>query len=476
MRHWAAIKLLEGDKEVIEELSAAEGGLVVMEKLKQLVDEKDEFDLAGERYDMIGEIVKETYERDEKVLTASDVLDKVFLNKIFGIPIFLMIMWAMFEFTFRVSAPLVSLIEVGLGALGDLIVGSWPADAWYSSFVVDAMIGGFGAVLGFVPLIFMLFLVLSFLEDSGYLARAAFVMDRAMNKIGLHGRSFVSMILGFGCNIPAVMSCRAIENEEDRLTTILVNQNVSCGARLPVFVLLGGVVWSGAAGTIIFLLYLIGIMVGILMALFFRKVVFRKGESSPFILELGDYRMPTAKYTGIHMWERGREFIKKAGFIIFTVVVGMWLLLNVGVGASGLYWGAETESSLLAAIGKIFQPLFAPLSWSWIAVAGIIFGFLAKEVVVAMFGLILLGAEDAEGLGAAVVQALPNAPISEAAVPFLVFGYLVFILLYTPCVAHLGAVYKETGSWKWTLVSATYGIALGYSLALIINLIGGVYF
>jgi ferrous iron transport protein B len=383
----------------------------------------------------------------------------------------------MFEFTFRVSAPLVTLIEVGLGALGDVIVAGWPEDAWYTSFVVDAMIGGFGAVIGFVPLIFMLFLVLSFLEDSGYLARAAFVMDRAMNKIGLHGRSFVSMILGFGCNIPAVMSCRAIEDEEDRLTTILVNQNVSCGARLPVYVLLGGVVWGAAAGTIIFALYLLGIVVAILMALFFRKVIFKKTEPTPFILELGDYRMPTAKYTGIHMWERGREFIKKAGRIIFVVVVAMWLLLSIGIDSSGaLFWGSDPDTSLLAAIGRFFQPLFAPLNWSWIAVAGIIFGFLAKEVVVAMFGLILLGAEDPDGLGAAVVKALPNTPISEASMPFLVFGYLVFVLLYTPCVAHLGAVYKETGSWKWTFVSATYGIALGYSLALIINLIGGVYF
>jgi ferrous iron transport protein B len=353
---------------------------------------------------------------------------------------------------------------------------SWPANAWYTSLVVDGLIGGFGAVLGFVPLIFMLYLVLSFLEDSGYLSRAAFVMDRAMNKIGLHGRSFVSMILGFGCNIPAVMSCRAIEDEEDRLTTILVNQNISCGARLPVYVLLGGFVWGAAAGTIIFLLYIIGIVVAILMALFLRKVVFKKTESTPFILELGDYRTPTAKYTGIHMWERGREFIKKAGIIIFTVVIVMWLLLNVGFSPTGLAWGVEPEDSLLAAIGKIFQPIFAPLNWSWIAVAGIIFGFLAKEVVVAMFGLILLGVEEAAGLGAAVVGALPNTPVAAPAIPFLVFGYLVFILLYTPCVAHIGAVYKETGSRKWTLVSATYGIVIGYIFALLINLIGGVYF
>jgi ferrous iron transport protein B len=476
LRRWAAIKILEGDKEVIKELTGAVNGTSLLQEIKGIAGEDLDFDLAGERYEQISKIIKETYKRDEKVVNTSDLLDKVFLNKYLGIPIFFIIMWAMFEFTFRVSAPLVTLLEFGLGALGDLITIAWPAEAWYTSFVLDGMIGGFGAVLGFVPLIFMLYLVLSFLEDSGYLSRAAFVMDRAMNKIGLHGRSFVSMILGFGCNIPAVMSCRAIEDEEDRLTTILVNQNVSCGARLPVYVLLGGFVWGAGAGTIIFLLYIIGIAVAILMALFLRKVVFKKKESSPFILELGDYRAPTAKYTGIHMWERGREFIKKAGLIIFTVVVVMWLLLNIGFSPTGLTWGVDPADSLLAAIGKIFQPIFFPLNWSWIAVAGIIFGFLAKEVVVAMFGLILLGVEEAAGLGAAVVAALPNMPIATSAIPFLVFGYLVFVLLYTPCVAHIGAVYKETGSKKWTLFSATYGIVLGYIAALLINLIGGVYF
>ena len=224
-RRWVAIKILEEDKKVTNELSAVENGIMVVENVKRFAGESIEFDLAGERYDKIGEIIKLTYKRDPDVLYISDILDKVFLNKYFGIPIFLLIMWAMFEFVFRVSAPLVTLIELGLGSLGAVLTATWDPDAWWTSFVNDAVIGGFGAVLGFVPLIFMLFLVLSFLEDSGYLARAAFVMDRAMNKIGLHGRSFVSMILGFGCNIPAVMSCRAIENEEDRLTTILVNQN-----------------------------------------------------------------------------------------------------------------------------------------------------------------------------------------------------------------------------------------------------------
>ncbi|MHA1489466.1 MAG: ferrous iron transport protein B [Promethearchaeota archaeon] len=477
-RRWVAIKLLEQDKEVIKEISVVPNGIVVVENVKRFASGSEEFDLAGERYNIISEIIDQTYKRDKDMITTSDILDKIFLHKFFGIPIFLMIMWAMFEFTFRVSAPLGTLVEIALGALGNLITMVWPEDAWYTSFVLDGIIGGFGAVLGFVPLIFTMFLALSFLEDSGYLARAAFNMDRLMYKLGLHGRSFVSLMLGFGCNIPAVMSCRAIESEEDRLTTILVNQNISCGARLPVYVLLGGfILGKGATGTIIFSLYLLGIVIAILMALFFKKVIFR-GETAPFILELGDYRMPTVKYTGIHMWERGREFIKKAGMIIFTVVVLMWVFQNIGVDPETglLAWGIDPENSLLAGIGHLFQPLFAPLRWSWIAVVGIVFGFLAKEVVVAAFGLILAGEGEPEGLGKLVVGNLAVTGVAAAAMPALVYGYLVFVLLYTPCVAHIGAVYKETGSKKWTLVSATYGIGLGYSLALLINLIGGVYF
>lgn len=471
-RRWAAIKILERDKEVLKELSTVNGGKTVIENVKEFASESLEFELAKQRYNKISEIIHKIYKQEKGVLTISDILDQVFLHKYFGIPIFLIIMWAMFEFTFRVSAPLVSLIEVGLDTLGNITSSYLAENAWYTSFIVDGIIGGFGAILGFVPLIFMLFLVLSFLEDSGYLSRAAFVMDRAMNKIGLHGRSFVSMILGFGCNVPAVMSCRAIESEEDRLTTILVNQNISCSARLPVYMLFGGAVWSGMTGTIIFFLYSIGILVAIGMALFFRKIIF-KGEAPPFVLELGDYRMPTFKYTGIHMWERGREFIKKAGWIIFTTVVVMWLLLNIGIDGS---WAPDIEHSLLAGIGKLVQPLFAPLNWSWIATAGLIFGFLAKEVVVAMFGLVLIGAEEGIGLGEAAVAALPATSIATSSVPILVFGYLVFVLLYTPCVPHIGAVYKETGSKKWTLVSASYGIFLGYLFPLAINFIGGIYF
>ncbi len=306
-----------------------------------------------------------------------------------------------------------------------------------------------------------MFLGISFLEDSGYLARAAFVMDRLMYKLGLHGRSFVSMLLGFGCNVPAIMSTRAIESEDDRIITIMVNQNMSCGARLPVYVLIGGAIWKNSAGSIIFSLYFIGIVLAIGIALIFRKFIF-KGKRSPFILELGDYRSPTLKNTFVHMWERGREFIKKAGTIIFITIVVMWILQTFPL-------GADINDSYLYKVGEFFQPIFNPLNFGVIAVIGLIFGFIAKEVVVSSFGLLLGVGEGAANLGSLIVQNLGDSPV-------IAYSYLVFVLLYTPCVAVIGAVYKETGSKKWTIISVISAFVLAYLMAFLVQLIGGVYF
>ncbi|MHA1730601.1 MAG: ferrous iron transport protein B [Promethearchaeota archaeon] len=458
-RRWAAIKLLENDKEVVKELRASYPGAVTKVDSVRVLD--DEFAFASERYEKIAEIVKACYVKEEDALTTSDILDKVFLHKWFGIPIFMAMMWMLFEFTFHFGAPFMTMIEWVQGALSDPILESSWGGTWYASFLADGIIGGMFSVFIFLPNIFLMFLGLSFLEDSGYLSRAAFVMDRLMYKIGFHGRSFVSLILGFGCNIPAIMSARAIEDENDRLTTILVNQNISCGARLPVYIIIGGAVWGAAAGSIVYSLYALGILAAISMALLFRKTLF-KGERAPFVLELGDYRMPTAKYTGIHMWERGREFLKKAGTIIFVVVVVMWCLQY-------LPWGVEPGDSALYKVGQFFSPVFIPLGFGIVATVGLVFGFLAKEVVVAAFAMMLGVAEDAGDLGALIFADLGGNPV-------IAFSYLVFVLLYVPCVASLGAIYRETGSWKWTAFSALYGVGLAYLGASLVQLIGGVWF
>ena len=457
---WIAIKLMELDEKVTEDIKNQPNGEKLLNSASQIVKEDDRISLASARYSFIKDIANVCVKKTAKVFDSSEFLDNFFLNKYFGIPIFFVIMWGMFEFTFSVATPLMTLVEVIQEWLGITIMNfSW--DPLFSSFLVDGLINGFGSIFIFLPNIFLMFLIISFLEDSGYLARAAFVMDRLMYKLGLHGRSFVSMLLGFGCNVPAIMSTRTIESEDDRIITIMVNQNMSCGARLPVYILIGGAIWGNTAGSIIFSLYFIGIVMAIGIALIFRKFIF-KGKRSPFILELGDYRSPTIKNTFVHMWERGREFIKKAGTIIFITIVIMWLLQTFPL-------GSEINDSYLYKVGEFFQPIFNPLNFGVIAVIGLIFGFIAKEVVVSSFGLLLGVGEGAANLGSLIVQNLGNNPV-------IAYSYLVFVLLYTPCVAVIGAVYKETGSKKWTIISVVYAFVLAYLMAFLVQLIGGVYF
>ncbi len=458
---WYAIKLLENDGEANNIINSYSIGNQILDEIDTIRNEEDQINLASARYSYINDIIKVCVKKNQKMFDSSEFLDTIFLNKYLGIPIFLIIMWAMFEFTFRVATPLMTLIELIQEFLGNFVLNTL-GESLFTSFIVDGIINGFGSIIIFLPNIFLMFFALSLLEDSGYLSRAAFVMDRLMYKIGLHGRSFVSMLLGFGCNVPAIMSTRAIESEEDRIVTIMANQNISCGARLPVYILIGGAVWGNGASGIIFSLYFLGILMAVLVALSFRKFVF-KGERSPFILELGDYRAPTAKNTAIHMWERGREFIKKVGSIIFITIIVMWILQTFPLNQ------ADSTESWLYSIGSFFQPLFGPLSFGVIAVVGIIFGFIAKEVVISAYGL-MLGISDESGtLGERIFEDLGNNPV-------IAFSYLVFILLYTPCVAVIGAIKRETGSKKWAWVSVIYGLVLAYFMAILVQVVGGVYF
>ncbi len=455
-----AIKLLENDAET-EKRIMPNNNDENYSSLEKIRGPEFPIEFASARYSYISEIINKNMKKGKLSFDSSAFLDRFFLDKKIGIPIFIIIMWGMFEFTFRVATPFMTLIEVVLGKLGDAIIEGI-GESLLSSFIVDGIINGFGSIVIFLPNIFLMFLVLSFLEDSGYLSRAAFVMDRLMYKLGLHGRSFVSMLLGFGCNVPAIMSTRAIESENDRIVTMMANQNMSCGARLPVYILIGGTVWGSAAGGIIFSLYAMGIIIAILVALTFRRIL-SKGERSPFILELGDYRAPTIKSTITHMWEKGREFVKKAGTIIFTVVIVMWILQVLPLNQ------ADPSESYLYQIGAFFQPFFGPLHFGNIAVIGIIFGFLAKEVVVAAFGLMLGVDEESSELGPKIFENLGNNPV-------IAYSYLVFVLLYTPCVAVIAAIKRESGSWKWPIISVIYGLLLAYLMAFLVQLIGGVYF
>jgi len=428
--------------------------------VKEVLGENPEVYFIEKRYELIHSIVSQVM-RGERPLTLSDLLDKIFLHRAFGIPIFLALWWALFRFTFDVSAPFSDMIDMAFSTLGDLAL-THVRNPFLASFLADGVCAGFGSVLVFIPPIFFMFLGLAVLEDTGYLARAAFVMDRVMYRLGLHGRSFIPMLIGFGCNVPAIMATRTIDTEQDRILTILVNPLMSCSARLPVYVLIAGAVLGAHAAAGIYSMYLLGIALAICMALLFRAVIpYFKAERPAFIMELPLYAVPTGRGLLIHMWERGRYFLKKAGAVIFTVMIVVWFLsTNPWAATQG---GAYVENSYVAMLGRALEPVFRPLGFDWRCVAALFFGFLAKEIVVETFGL-LTGAGEEAGLREAV---------SEMFTPVRGLAFMAFTLIYIPCVATIGVVYRETNSVKWTVFTVVYGLLLAYAVSLLIVSVGG---
>lgn len=427
------------------------------EKIKELLGEEAEVLLAEKRYEVISRILPKVL-KGKKPLTRSDLLDKAFLNKYLGIPVFLALWWVLFRFTFDVSAPLSDLIDIVFGRLGEIASMSIQNEQ-LASFVADGLIGGLGSVLVFIPPIFFLFFGLAILEDSGYLARAAFVVDRVMYKLGLHGKSFIPMLLGFGCNIPGIMATRTIDKEEDRILTILVNPLMSCSARLPVYVFIGGAVLGGYAAAGVYSMYILGIVLAVLMALLFRRIIpYFKGKRSAFILELPLYSMPTLRGTLTHMWERGVLFLKKAGTIILLATVVIWALSAYPWEAVHAGEEALIEVSYIGLLGHAIEPIFRPLGFDWKAAVALFFGFVAKEVVVDTFGVLGVG-------GPEELQQVFN--------PVTGLAFMTFTLIYIPCLATIAIIYRETNSWKWTIFTVVYGLILAYLVASLVVGIGG---
>jgi len=424
--------------------------------LRRILGDDAETVIAEERYGFISSLLKETLKKPAvERLTISDKIDRVVVNRWLGIPIFLALMYGVFQFTFVLSAPLMGWIGAGFGWLAGQASG---ISGWFGSFLANGVIGGVGSVLSFIPPIFLLFIALAILEDSGYLARAAFVMDRMMHKIGLHGRSFIPMLLGFGCNVPAIMACRTIENPKDRLTTILINPLMSCGARLPIYILLAGAFFTAYQGLVVFSMYAIGIVLAIIMALVFRRWLLR-GPSGHFVMELPPYRLPTITGVFVHMWERGRVFLIRAGSIIFGIVIFIWLL-------GSLPWGVEYGSaqSWLGQIGSFIDPVFGPLGFGqWQASVSLIFGLLAKEVVVGTFGTLFAVGEGA--LGATIMARLGWTPL-------VAFAFMAFCLIYVPCVATVAMIKRETNSWRWAGFTVGYTLALAWIVTFLIYQVG----
>ncbi|BCV21635.1 ferrous iron transport protein B [Moorella sp. Hama-1] len=461
---WLAIKLLEDDARLQTELQQS-GARQVLEQaaksnkhLGAVLGEEVEAIIADRRYGFINGLVREAVTRRqtlEERLTVSDKIDSIVTNRYLGLPIFILAMRAVFQFTFKLGEPMIGGVETAFAGLTGLVTGwlaALGAPGLLTSFIADGIIGGLGSVLVFIPPIFLLFLAISLLEDSGYMARAAYIMDRLMHTLGLHGKSFVPLLIGFGCNVPGIMATRTLESRKDRMITILINPLMSCTARLPVYVLFTGAFFTANQGWVIFSLYLLGIVLAIIMGKIFKTFLF-KGETAPFVMELPPYRVPTLKGTLIHMWERGSSFVRKAGTVIVAAVVLIWVLSNLPLGVE-----YASQESLIGRLGTILAPIFKPAGFgTWQAAVALLFGILAKEVVVGTLG-VLYGVEES-GLTAAIAQSWT---------PLSAYAFMVMTLIYIPCVAAIGAIRRETNSWGWTAFAVGYSLVLGWVMAVLV--------
>ncbi len=470
---WVAIKLLEDDDEVREVVEArfddSDELLNLTERvrahLEQVVGDDAELALADRRYGFINgacaEAVKSTA---REAIDWSEMIDSVVTNRVLGIPMFLLLMWALFELVFRLGAPPMEWLQSGFGWLGAQVAAVMP-DGPLESLIVDGIIGGVGGVLVFVPQILLLFLAISLLEDSGYMSRAAFVVDKLMHHIGLHGKSFIPMLIGFGCTVPAIMATRTLESRRDRLTTMLVTPLMSCGARLPVYVLLAGAFFAPqVAGKVIFAIYLLGVILAVLMAKLFRSTILR-GPMTPFVMELPPYRMPTLKGTLLHMWERAWCYIRKAGTVILAASVIIWALLTYPKPPADADPSVPPVAYTVAGrIGKAIEPALAPLGFDWKIGISLSAGLAAKEVVVATLAT-TYSMEDGAGGSAALKEALQRDPVFT---PLVAVALMVFVLLYIPCVASMAVLWRESGSWKWVAFTVFYTTALAWLMSFLV--------
>lgn len=461
---WIAIKLLEGDeyiskiidKNVLDIAQESSDTIAVAAMEPELI-------IVDKRYEFIGNIVNKAVKKPkEEVITKSDKIDKVLTHKWFGLPIFALIMLAVYQLTFAIGEDILQEgLNAGMEALTEAIEGfliSVNAPELLTAFITDGILGGVGAVVEFVPLIMVLYLLLGILEDSGYMARAAYVMDRIMRSVGLHGKTFISMLVGVGCNVPGIMATRTLDSKKDRMIAILINPFISCGARLPIYLVFISAFFPKHKALILFSIYAFGFLVAIIMGKIFSKTLF-EGESSYFVMELPPYRIPTLKGTLLNMWDKVSSFLKRAGTVIFAVVTVLWVL-------SVLPYGVEpySEASILGKIGTFIAPIFKPAGFgTWQASVGLFAGIVAKEAVVATLGMVYAGVEE----GAKLISA-----VQGAFTPLSAISFMAMTLLYTPCAAVIGTIKRETNSTKWAAFTAFYTFAIGWIVSVLIFQIG----
>lgn len=480
---YLAIKFLENDAEVDAMLSRVPSYAELCRlrdagrrKIEQRRQEDVSSIIAAEKYGFIDGALAETMSGERETSTrATSIIDAFVTNRLFGIPLFLGVMFLIFWLTFSVGEYPMGWIDSGVQWLADTVNSNFP-DGPLKDLVADGIIGGVGSVIVFLPNILILYCCISFMEDSGYMARAAFIMDRAMHRIGLHGKSFIPMLMGFGCNVPAVMATRAIESRSSRLITILINPFMSCSARLPVYLLLIGTFFSAHAALVFFALYALGVCAAMLTARLLRRFVWKKDET-PFVMELPPYRVPTFKATMRHTWGKGAQYLKKMGGIILVACIIVWALNyfprhDEPASAESPAMVADdnaidpSRDSYLEMLGKAVNPVMEPLGMNWRATVAAIAGIPAKEIVVSTLGVLYTGTEEVseQDLKARITAPSPVSGKPDFT-PASALAFLVFILLYCPCIATIVAIVKESNSWKFGLFSAVYNTLLAWVLA-----------
>ena len=457
---YLSIKLLEKDREAEKVISELPDGKVILairdKEAKRISDEMQEDPetaIMDAKYAIIhGALHEAEFEIGHKTDTyqATHVIDALITNRYAGFPIFILLLYIMFQATFSIGQYPMDWIDAGFGALGELVASYMP-DGMLKDMIADGIIGGVGAVIVFLPQILILYTFISFMEDSGYMARAAFIMDKLMHKMGLHGKSFIPLIMGFGCNVPAVMATRTIESKRSRIITMLILPMMSCSARLPIYIMITAMCFDVRYQSLIIIsLYVLGIFTAVVMSRIFSKWLVR-GEDTPFVMELPPYRMPTAKAIARHTWEKGKQYLKKMGGVILVASIIIWAL-GYFPHNDELTRQQQLEQSYIGMIGKTIQPVFAPQGFDWKLSVGLVSGVGAKEIVASTMGVLHADGQD---------------PIS----PATAFCYLVFVLLYFPCIATIAAIKNESGSWKWALFAACYTTGVAWCVSALINLI-----
>lgn len=467
---YMAIKLLERDPETERVIDASPIGAEILERRDRLLEQLRELtydevsaSIAAEKYGFIAGALTETMIKREQKRNSTGIIDRLVTNRYVGYPLFFIIMFITFWLTFTVGAYPMEWIQAGVDWLSS-VTQTYLPDGPVKDLVADGIIGGVGGVIVFLPNILILYFCISFMEDSGYMARAAFIMDKVMHRIGLHGKSFIPLIMGFGCNVPAIMGSRAIESRSSRLITIMINPFMSCSARIPIFVLLAGVFFPEHATLVFFGMYLTGILVAVITARLLRRLWFKKDET-PFVMELPPYRMPSMKISLRHTWSKGEQYIKKMGGIILVASIIVWALNYFPLKDKSLP-ADQRQDSYLEMAGKAITPVMEPCGFNWEATVSAMAGVPAKEIVVSTLGVLYTGDEAVSD--ASLGQRLKQAPAPGMSPGFTTasaLAFMIFILLYCPCIATLTAIYRETGSWGYPAFSVIYNTLVAWVLA-----------